>query len=81
MKQGNEEEEKKKEILDRTAVTSTQHRSSFPLHSIQQSPYLVLLIDLKWVVGTQVTGILLKINFVKSCRKMLEHVWATHIIQ
>ena len=29
MKQGNEEEEKK-EILDRTAVTSTQHRSSFP---------------------------------------------------
>ena len=53
----------------------------FPLHSIQQSPYLVFLIDLKWVVGTQVTGILLKINFVKSCRKMLEHVWATHIIQ
>ena len=28
MKQGNEEG--KKEILDRTAVTSTQHRSSFP---------------------------------------------------
>ena len=45
------------------------------------TPYLVVLIDLKWVVGTQVTGILLRINFVKSCRKIREHVWPTHIIQ